>query len=155
MTSFPDVRLVVDLKQDGLEAPLAGLIGRLDLWDRLVVGSFGGDRLVRFRRETGGRVATSTGPGETLRAWRTARRRAGVPDVPADAVQVPRTYRGLRVITPRTVAGFHRGGLDVHVWTVDDPAEMRRLLDWGVDGLITDRPDLLKDVLVERGEWAG
>jgi glycerophosphoryl diester phosphodiesterase len=153
-TTFPDVRLVVDLKQDGLEAPLAALVDRLDLWDRLIVGSFGGGRLVRFRRETAGRVATSTGPVETLRAWRAARRRAGVPEVPADAVQVPRSYRGLPVVSPKTVDGFHRGGLDVHVWTVNDQTEMTRLLDWGVDGVITDRPDLLKDVLVGRGEWA-
>lgn len=153
VTTFPDVRLIVDLKQDGLEGPLTDLVDRLDLWDRLIVGSFGGERLVRFRRRTDGRVATSTGPTETLRAWRAARRRSRVPDVPADAVQVPRSYRGLRVVTPKTVDGFHRGGLDVHVWTVNEAAEMHRLLDWGVDGIITDRPDLLKDVLAERGEW--
>jgi glycerophosphoryl diester phosphodiesterase len=55
----------------------------------------------------------------------------------------------------RSVKGFLAGGYDVHVWTVNDPSEMNLLLDWGVSGLITDRPDLLKDVLTERGEWTG
>jgi glycerophosphoryl diester phosphodiesterase len=151
VTSFADTRVIVDLKQDGLEQPLAGLIARLRLWDRVVVGSFSDRRLRRFRALTGDRVATSTGPVETIRRWAMAN--AGRVPAAADAIQVPERAGRLSVITPRTLAGFRRAGSQVHVWTVNEPADMRRLLDWGVDGLITDRPDLLKEVLVERGEW--
>lgn len=155
VTAFPDVRVVVDLKQDGLEAPLAGLVERLDLWERIIVGSFSDRRLRTFRQLTGGRVATSTGPRETLAAWRAALGRRRTPPARADAVQVPRRYRGLPVITRRTVAGFHRCGYQVHVWTVNAEVEMERLLALGIDGIITDRPDLLRAVLERRGSWTG
>jgi glycerophosphoryl diester phosphodiesterase len=59
-----------------------------------------------------------------------------------DALQIPERYKGLRVVTPRLIERAHRLGLRVHVWTVNGEADMRRLLDWGVDGLITNRPDL-------------
>ncbi len=151
VTAFPDARLVVDLKQDGLEVALVDLVARLDLWGRLIVGSFSDARLAGFRSLSGGRVRTSTGSGETLRAW--ARSWFGTPERLADAVQVPRFHLGLPVVTPRTVAGFHRGGYEVHVWTVNTEEEMERLLGWGVDGIITDRPDLLRSVFERRGLW--
>lgn len=155
VTTYPEVRVVADLKQDGLEAPLTGLIERLDLWDRLIVGSFSDHRLRLFRSLTGGRVATSTGPRETLTVWRAALGRRRTPPAFADAVQVPLRYRGLPVVTGRTVTGFHRGGYQVHVWTVNDRAEMERLVALGVDGIITDRPDLLREVLESRRRWTG
>jgi glycerophosphoryl diester phosphodiesterase len=71
----------------------------------------------------------------------------------ARAAQVPVGLRGVPIVTPRFITGAHAAGLEVHVWTINDPAEMRRLLALGVDGLMTDRPDLLRDVLRERGEW--
>jgi glycerophosphoryl diester phosphodiesterase len=58
------------------------------------------------------------------------------------------------VVTPRLIDVAHASGLQVHVWTVNDPAEMVELLDMGADAIITDRPDLLKQVLVSRGEWS-
>ena len=54
------------------------------------------------------------------------------------------------MVTPRFVSAAHRAGKQVHVWTVDDPADIHRLLDWEVDGIVTDRPDLLDGVLAER-----
>lgn len=148
VTTYPELRVVVELKQPGLVEPLLDLVNRNELWDRLVVGSFHDRWLADFRRASGGRVATSAGRIETLRAWTAAL--AGRRARPADALQVPRRYLGLPVVTPRTLAGYHRSGLYVHVWTVNQPREMTRLLDLGVDGLITDRPDLLKGVLEQR-----
>ena len=69
------------------------------------------------------------------------------------ALQLPTHMRGVRVVDEKLVAAAHAAGLQVHVWTVNETHEMTRLLDMGVDGLVTDRPDLLKDVLIERGEW--
>ena len=68
-------------------------------------------------------------------------------------MQVPGAQGPVTVVTPRFVERAHRRGLAVHVWTIDDPAEMRRLLDLGVDGIMTDRPAVLRDVLAERGQW--
>lgn len=153
VSAFPDTSVVVDLKQDGLTGPLTDLIQRLDLWDRLIVGSFSDRRLREFRRATGDRVATSTGPVAAMRALVGAL--LGKAPKFADAVQLPRSQSGLPVITERSVRGFVAGGYDVHVWTVNEPDEMRLLLDWGVNGIITDRPDLLRQVLEQRGEWTG
>jgi glycerophosphoryl diester phosphodiesterase len=57
------------------------------------------------------------------------------------------------IVTEAFLTTAHRTGVEVHVWTIDDEAEMRRLLDLGVDGLMSDRPDLLRRVLTERGAW--
>jgi len=67
---------------------------------------------------------------------------------------VPIRFRGVRVTDARFVATAHRLGLQVHVWTIDDPGTMHRLLDLDVDGIMTDRIDVLRDVLTDRGRWA-
>ncbi|MDX1449518.1 MAG: glycerophosphodiester phosphodiesterase family protein, partial [Acidimicrobiia bacterium] len=121
--------------------------------DRLVVGSFSDRRLRQFRRLSGGSVATSTGPRNSVVAvagatvWRAPRL--------ADAVQFPVRVGPLAPLTRRTVAAFHRSGYQAHVWTVNDKSEMHRFYDLGVDAVITDRPDLLREVLIERGSWSG
>ena len=69
------------------------------------------------------------------------------------ALQVPVRYGAIPVVTPGFVRRAHALGLVVHVWTINDPAEMHRLLDLGVDGIVTDRADLLKEVLQARGQW--
>jgi glycerophosphoryl diester phosphodiesterase len=69
------------------------------------------------------------------------------------ALQVPHRRRGILIASPGLVRRAHRAGRHVHVWTIDDPDEMNLLLDRGVDGLMTDRTDILKDVLVARGQW--
>lgn len=153
VTTFPDVKVVVDLKRDGTEAPLAGLVDRLSLWDRLVVGSFSDARIRRFRALTGGRVATSTGPRAALVRWAASGVRIRPPA--AHALQVPITYKRMRVVTRRSVAAHRKAGSQVHVWTVNDRPVMEQLLEWEVDGIITDRPDLLRTVMIERGAWTG
>jgi glycerophosphoryl diester phosphodiesterase len=150
--AFPEVSFVVDLKAENLVAPLNDLIERLGLHDRLIVGSFSDRRLDEFRAVAGSRVATSTGAGLS-RSWVMASRMGRGVRCEALALQLPRTSRGVRVIDRRLVQAAHSLGLQVHVWTVNKPAEMTELLDLGVDGIITDRPDLLKAVLVERGLW--
>jgi len=76
---------------------------------------------------------------------------------PAVALQVPVTQTigrvAVRVLTEQTIARVHSLGKVVHAWTINEPDEMERLIDWGIDGIITDRPDLLKDILVRRDLW--
>jgi glycerophosphoryl diester phosphodiesterase len=78
-----------------------------------------------------------------------------MPALGADCVQVPVARRGIRIVDRRFIDAAHRGGLQVHVWTINDRATMERLVDLGVDGIMTDRPRLLRDVLKRRGLWAG
>lgn len=153
VTSFPAVRLVVDLKADGMARKLARIFEAHSLYDRVIVGSFSDRRLDEIREATANRVMTSTGSLATRRWLLASRLGRGVPGS-ARALQVPRHSRGVRVVDDRLVRVAHDSGLHVHVWTVNEPGEMRRLLDLGVDGLVTDRPDLLREVLEERGEWS-
>lgn len=153
--AFPEIRINIDLKSEGAVAPLVDFIADHGAGDRVMVGSFSARRLRRFRALTRGRVPTSAHPLEVaafrllpsgrLAAWLTGGHPA--------ALQIPHRRGRLVVTTKGLVRRAHAAGLHVHVWTVDDPAEMRLLLDRGVDGLITDRTDILKDVLTERGQW--
>ena len=143
--TFPDAMINIDLKQDGIAERVAVEVDRLGLSERVMVGSFHGKRIARFRLATGGAVATSAGPAEVAAAV-AGRADAGA----ADAFQVPEGGRGVRIVTRRFVDRVHAAGKQVHVWTVNDAGSMHRLLDLGVDGIVTDRPDLLNDVLAAR-----
>ena len=157
LDAFPEARFNIDLKSPGAVAPLVALIEARGLHDRVLVGSFSAASLRAFRRRTQGKVATSAHPGEIL-TWllspsgRLADRLTGGR---VQALQVPVRRHGVPVVTRRLVDKAHRAGKQVHVWTVDDPAQIRALLDLGVDGLFTDRTDVLRTVLSELGHWQG
>lgn len=152
---LPDARFNIDVKSDDAVPALAAFIAERRAWDRVLVGSFSGRRLRRFRRLTGGRVATSAHPLEVaaFRLLPSARLARLITRGHVAALQVPHRRRRLTIATPGLVRRAHAVGVHVHVWTIDDPAEMRELLDRGVDGLVSDRTDLLKTVLEERGQW--
>ena len=153
LTTWPDVRVNIDLKHDGSVMPLVDVIERTGAQDRVCVASFSSKRLDRFRGLSGGRVCTAIGPRDIARL-----RCAGFGLPPRTFVgacaQVPVRQGPVLILDRRFVDGAHRLGLPVHVWTIDDPSEMERLLDLGVDGIMTDRPSVLKEVLVRRGVWA-
>jgi glycerophosphoryl diester phosphodiesterase len=146
---FPEAGWVLDLKADGTEEPLADLIRQFDLDERVIVGSFSNDRIDRFRRLTEGRVATSTPPRETLRAAVLAaapglnRTGLDVFDPTTCALQVPATWYGVPIVSAGLVEMAHSVGRLVQVWTVNGLDEVTTLTELGVDGLITDRPDLV------------
>ena len=157
--AFPDVRFNIDLKSDAAVPALAEFLAARGDEQRVVVGSFSPRRLERFRRLSGGRVPTAAHPLEVLayRLLPSGRLADLVTRGKVSALQVPHR-RGLgplrlTVADRGLVRKAHAAGKEVHVWTVDDPQEMRELLDRGVDGLMTDRTDLLRDLLAERGEW--
>lgn len=156
---YPTVRVNIDLKESTPERErrLWTLIQELGAEERVLVAS--GDLhapIVRFRAISAGRVATSATEREIrfflFATWAGAAR---VLRPPYDALQVPETWRGVRVVSPRVIAAAHRLGLDLHVWTVDTRADMDRLLAWGVDGLMSDRPDLLAEALGRVGAAPG
>jgi glycerophosphoryl diester phosphodiesterase len=153
--TWPEARVNLEAKSDTAVGPLNDVIRRARAIDRVCIGSFHGRRIRRARQDLGPGLCTSTGPLETFR-WRIASslpRQPLMPRVPCAQVSV--SYWGVPLVTARTVRAAHAAGMQVHVWTIDDADEMRRLLDIGVDGIMTDRLAVLKDVLAERGQWFG
>jgi glycerophosphoryl diester phosphodiesterase len=154
LTAWPDVRINIDPKHDGAVDPLIDLIRRTGTIHRVCIGAFSDARLARVQAELGDQVCTSMGPRQVGRLVAASR---GLPAgrFTAACVQVPVRRAGVTLVTGRFVATAHRRDLQVHVWTINEAAEMHRLFDLGVDGLMTDRPDVLKAVLEERGTWVG
>ncbi|MEU0211149.1 glycerophosphodiester phosphodiesterase [Streptomyces canus] len=153
LETFPEARWNVDIKAGPALQPLLDLIERTDAWDRVCVGSFSEARVMRAQRLAGPRLATSYGTRGVLnlrlRSW-------GVPAAlrrSAVAAQVPETQSGIQVVDHRFVRAAHARGLQVHVWTINEPDRMHRLLDLGVDGIMTDHIDTLRKVMEERGVW--
>ena len=154
--AWPDVRFNLDIKAAGVLAPLVRLVRRMDVADRICLGSFSDARIAAARRLFGPAVCTSLGPRgvAALRLSSYSPRAAGLVRIQAGCAQVPLQLGGRALVDERFVAAAHERGLQVHVWTVDDPDECTALLDLGVDGIMTDRPAMLREVLEKRGEWA-
>ncbi|OON71403.1 glycerophosphodiester phosphodiesterase [Streptomyces tsukubensis] len=153
LETFPGARWNVDLKTESALAPLLELIRRTDAWDRVCVGSFSESRVVRALRLAGPRLATSLGTrgalGLRLRGY-------GLPGAvrrSALSAQVPERHGRIRVVDEAFVRAAHARGLQVHVWTVNDAERMADLLDLGVDGIMTDHIETLREVLAARGRW--
>ncbi|HET7398592.1 MAG TPA: glycerophosphodiester phosphodiesterase [Intrasporangium sp.] len=159
LDELPGVNVNIDLKAPGTAAPLWRLVEERGLHDRVCVGSFSQRRVGQFRRLARGRVATAASWAGGAVAVLGPHWLSTVLRTPADVYQVPGCLRvagrEVPVVTPRLVRLAHRLGKQVHVWTVDDPAAMHRYLDTGVDGIVTDRIDVLRAVLVDRGQWTG
>nr|WP_308113879.1 glycerophosphodiester phosphodiesterase [Arthrobacter sp. ISL-30] len=157
LRDLPDARLNLDVKDWNSVRATAGVIESTAVHDRVLVTSFSDRRRRAVLRLLSRRTASSAGVACTVLFTMLG------PVLPAgllrfllrdvDAFQVPARYGVVPVVTPAFVRRAHRLGILVHVWTVNDPAEMHRLLDLGVDGIVTDRADLLKEVFQVRGVW--
>jgi glycerophosphoryl diester phosphodiesterase len=152
LAAFPEVRVNIDPKHDGAVDAVAAAIERTGSLDRVCVGSFSDARIARLQARLGPGLCTSLGPKAV------ARLRGGSLGLPAGnlggaCAQVPHKLKGVTLTDQRFVRRAHQLGLQVHVWTIDDPDEMHQLLDLGVDGIMTDRPAILRDVLRARGAW--
>lgn len=149
---FPDAKFVLELKAEGLEEPLVSFMNKHAGWNRVIIGSFRGAWLRSLREASQGQAVTSASRAEVLRKMlglRPIRDQVSHPPV----LQVPPRWRGLRLLTRRLVRSVHESGGQLHVWTINEPSQIRWCLDMGVDAIITDRPDLLKTELVSRGLW--
>ena len=158
LEALPGMRFNVDLKSPGALRPMLALLERDDVAERVAVASTDEGRLRAVRRRYGDRVVT----GVSARAALSLRARSVLPGpigrrvpVGGDLAQLPVRVGRLPVVDAVSLRAAHDAGLEVHVWTIDRASEMHRLLDLGVDGLMTDRPDRLRDVLVVRGAWEG
>ncbi len=150
--SWPTLRVNIDPKHDSAVEPLVSAIERTKAVDRICVGAFSDRRIARVRMALGRRLCTAMGPVSIVRL-RAASYRVPLGRFAADCAQVPTKQGRVRLVDERFVAAAHVRGIAVHVWTIDDEAEMERLLDLGVDGLMTDRAELLRSVLQRRGAW--
>jgi glycerophosphoryl diester phosphodiesterase len=153
LDAWPGVRFNIDIKDDPAVDPTVEVVGRSGAAGRVLLASFSARRLVRVRAALPA-VATSLGMREVARLWLASRvgRQLVVPPSVV-AAQVPVWFGRVRVVDGRFIAYAHRLGLQVHVWTIDDPDTMTHLLDLGVDGIMTDRIEVLRDVYAARGVW--
>jgi glycerophosphoryl diester phosphodiesterase len=147
LEAFPDTRLNVECKCDRVARPLVELIRRHGAEHRVLVAAADEPNRRAVRGYPGPWGASAT----QIRAFYLLHRLPlGFLYTPrADALQIPESWEGRAVLTPRLLAEAHRRNIAVHIWTVDDPADMRRLIEMGVDAVQTDRPDLLATVLHE------
>lgn len=152
LEAWPDARINVDAKGETSVEPLVAALVRGAAADRVCIAAFSTSRLQRLRGLTGGRVCTAMAPSEIGRLL-VAGLRVPVGRFHAACAQVPVRHDRVPIVHGRFLAAAHRRHLPVHVWTIDQEAEMDRLLDLGVDGIMSDRPALLKAVLQRRHLW--
>ncbi|MEO6083208.1 MAG: glycerophosphodiester phosphodiesterase [Umezawaea sp.] len=155
LEELPDALVNIDVKADAAVEPVLAVLRRSGAMGRVCLASFSDTRLARLRRLGGPRLLTSMGPRSAGALWLSGRVPVAGLAARGTLAQVPATQGRLRVVDERFVRAAHRRGVEVHVWTVNDAAWMGQLLDLGVDGLVTDRPDVLRDVLRARGTWTG
>jgi glycerophosphoryl diester phosphodiesterase len=150
--AFPEIRVNIDPKHDGAVSALVDVLKKCNAVDRVCIGAFSDRRLARVRGLLGPTVCTSLGPRNIARL-RSASYGLPVGRLPAPCAQVPTRVRNATLVDARFVTEAHDRGLQIHVWTIDDRDEMIRLLDLGVDGIMTDLPGVLREVLEARGQW--
>ncbi len=154
LAAFPIIRLNIDIKPEdpAVVAPFVDLLQRYDRVGQVMVGSFHDRQLKLFRQLCPG-AATAAGVRETLGLFMLHKLGLSALYRPrAQVFQIPECYGRLHLVTPGFIRAAHAHGMQVHVWTVDDEADMRRLIAWGVDGLITDYPGRLRAVLAAGAE---
>lgn len=146
LSTHPETYFNIDIKTDETVEPAIRILRSHSVHDRVCIAAFGWRRLRRLRRELGPHWCSAYSRMEIVAARTAAWLRLPVPRF-GDVVQAPREQKSATVIDRRFVDACHRRGIHVHVWTVNERDEVRRLRDLGVDALITDRPDAVLDVL--------
>ncbi|GAA1931421.1 glycerophosphodiester phosphodiesterase [Microbacterium aoyamense] len=150
LEAFPTVAFNLDAKAEAVSEPMGRVIGPHGA--RVLVSSFSDQRRRAALRSAaghakdGGRPATSAGTGTMVRllvgVWLRLEPLVRSALQGIDALQIPERQAGIRVLSPRLITAAHRYGVEVHVWTINDPEDMRRLIEMGVDGIVTDHADL-------------
>ncbi|NIH80466.1 glycerophosphodiester phosphodiesterase [Amycolatopsis viridis] len=155
LEELPEIRFNIDVKTSRAIVPFVRTIERMGAFDRVAAAAFSDARLAAIRKLAGPKLITSMGPRSAAVLWA----RGWLPWVRrnfrhrGEMAQVPSRQGAMTVIDPRFVRSAERAGAEVHAWTINDRAHMERLLDLGVHGIVTDRPDVLREVLAARGAW--
>lgn len=146
--AFPDARVIVEMKVNTRElaSAVVEVVRRANAVDRVCLGAFG-QRVLHAARAIEPAIATSAAREEVRWALYRSWLRRPSHGVPYAGFQVPEYSGSTRIVSRRFVEVAHRAGLAVQVWTVDDEADAKRLLSWGVDALITDRPDVMVPIV--------
>lgn len=156
LATWPQLRVNIDVKAVSGIRPVAEAIERTAAHDRVCIASFSSARRDATVRLLSRPVATSAGTREAAGFFAIG----GSGRLPSSllpggmGLQIPERMGVLRLLTRRHVAAATRAETPVHVWTINDEADMRRLVEWGVHGLVSDRADVLKRVLTELGRWS-
>ena len=152
MSTFPELNINIDPKSTAAVEPLIKELRIQKALDRVCIGSFSDRRLETFREAFGDAVCLSMGPFQILRM---RLKSLGLPltKFSAQCAQIPIKQGPISLATPKFIDTCHELDIAVHVWTIDDEAEMIQLLDLNVDGIMTDLPQVLLNVLTNRGDW--
>ena len=148
--SFPNLRFNIDIKVDSAVDETINIVRKHDALDRVCLAAFSSNRLSRIRKLTGPGLCSSMGQAEIVRLLLTAFG-LNLKVSPGLCAQVPVSQFGMPIVTERFIEKIHELNKLIHVWTIDETKEMFRLIDLGVDGLMTDKPTILKKALLERG----
>ena len=153
LEAFPEARFNVDIKAAAAAVPAIEAIRKVGAERRVLIGSFSNARRLSVVRKLPGVATSVSSRGAVIATW------AGALGLPAltrwalrgvQAVQLPERILGVRTTLPRVIAAYHSANVEVHIWTINDPVDMSRLLDAGVDGIVSDRADIALGVLARR-----
>lgn len=151
--TWPELRVNIDPKADSSVDALVEVLRRTGAVDRVLVGSFSDERTDRVRAGLGPQLCTAMGPDEFVGLIRA--HQGEEVEFRSQVAQIPPVDpKGRPLATPELIEVAHRHGIAVHIWTIDEADEMHRLLDLGVDGIMTDRPAELREVFEARGIWS-
>ena len=152
LEALPEAIFNIDIKRADGTKPLAAFLSSHPEAHRVVAASFVGKRLRALKAMVERSIPVTAVQNDIIRIKLIG---LGLPLARPDviAVQVPVSYYGIKIVTPSFVKQCHDLGIKVHVWTIDDAAEMRWLIDLGVDGVMTDKPTLLKQICIDKGCW--
>ena len=150
--TFPDTYFNIDVKNRHALEPTLELVTRMQVLDRICLASFDDDLLRRIRARLGSAVCTGGGPRD-IRKLKFASWGMPLKRIYCHCAQVPVAAKGITIPTRRFNKYCNAKGVVVHVWTIDEADEMRRLIRSGVNGIVTDRPTLLKQIAIEEGVW--
>jgi glycerophosphoryl diester phosphodiesterase len=155
LATWPDCFVNVDVKSDGAVAATLDALAHTGAADRVCIAAFSDRRLTALREALGPGVCTALGPLEVGRLRMASWRHGPAEPVfgAGRAAQVPMRIGPVPFVDTRLIAAAHDRGLAVHVWTVNDAADMRTVLDLGADGVVTDRADVLRAILEEQDAW--
>ena len=152
LEEFPNVNLNIDAKSWKVIGPLCKIIEQTNCHDRICIASFNDLRILKIIRRLGPRVCYSLGPVGVINCYMAYLLKRKI-RVQAGCLQIPDTFYNYEYLTEKFIEFVHRLGLLIHIWTVNNESRMRKLIDIGVDGIMTDNCSGLKNVMKEYQLW--